>query len=124
WSPEQQMPSALSGEQAPASPDADKQMALTKVGPTGSDFIRRADLPIYDEAGQQVPVETRLRPIDDSADRAELLVILPRSSQPALCGPERMERAVETGAPIKLTVRDKLSGLLLQAVIPVGWCGG
>jgi hypothetical protein len=124
WSPAQQMPSAMSGEQIPAPVDADLAFALTAIGPTGSEFIQHADFTIYDEAGQQISVQTRLQPVAGDPARAELLVMLPRSSQPELCGKERMERAVETGAPIKVTARDKASGLVLQAVIPVAWCAG
>jgi len=77
-----------------------------------------------DVAGRPVPIQTRLVPADDSADRATLLVVLPRNMQQELCGRELLDKAIMTGAPIKLTVRDQTSGLMLQAPIPVGWCAG
>jgi hypothetical protein len=124
WSPAQQMPSAFSAEQIPAPADADMAFDLTAIGPEGAELMRRADFTASDDTGRPVLVDTRLVPADGTADRAELLVVLPRSSQPELCGKERVERAHSTGAPIKLTVRDQASGLLAQAVIPIGWCAG
>lgn len=124
WSPAQQMPSAYSAEQIPAPAGADLAFALTALGPDGSELIRRADFTISDETGRRVPLQTRLEQADGSADRATLLVVLPPGSQPELCGQERLDRAFQTGAPVKLTMRDQSSGLILQAVIPVGWCAG
>lgn len=123
WSPVQRMPSAFGAEQIPAPPGADVAFSLTAIGPEGSEFVRRADFTASDDAGRPVPVEMRLERGDDTADRATLLVVLPRSSQSQLCGDEEpMIRAFRTGAPVKLTVRDQASGLMLQAVIPLGWC--
>jgi hypothetical protein len=119
WSPAQRMPSAFSAEQISAPAGADVAFALTAMGPDGSDLIRRADFTTTDDTGP-VPVDTRLVLTEGAGDRAMLLVVLPRSSRPELC--ERMARAFKTGAPVKLTMRDQASGLLLQAVVPVGWC--
>lgn len=124
WSPAQQMPSGYSVEQVPAPAGADLAFALTALGPGGADLIRRADFTVSDETGWRVPIQMRLETHGATADRAELLVVLPRDSQPELCGEERMNRAFQTGAPIKLTLRDQLSGMVVQAVIPVGWCVG
>ena len=38
------------------------------------------------------------------------------------CASAPIERATEQGWPVKLTVRDQASGMLVQAVIPAGWC--
>ncbi len=121
------MPSAFSAEQIPAPAGADLAFALTAIGPDGSELVRRADFTASDDNGRPVPVDMRLV-LADGTDRAKLLVVLPRSSQSELCGAERGEeqwiRAFTTGAPVKLTVRDQASGLILQAVIPLGWCAG
>jgi hypothetical protein len=122
WSPAQQMPSAFSAEQIPAPAGADLAFALTAIGPEGSELIRRADFTASDDTG--LSVDTRLVLADGTANRAELLVVLPRSSQPELCVEERMDRAIRAGAPLKFTIRDQASGVLLQAVIPVRWCVG
>jgi hypothetical protein len=124
WSPAQRMPSAFGAEQIPAPAGADVAFALTAIGPGGSEFIRRADFTASDDTGRPVPVDTRLVLADDTADRANLLVVLPRSSQPELCGEEPTDRVFKTGAPIKLNMRDQVSDLNLQAVIPIGWCAG
>jgi hypothetical protein len=124
WSPAQQMPSAFGAEQIPAPADADLAFALTAIGPEGSELIRRADFSASDDTGRPVLVDTRLVLADGTAGRAELLVVIPRSSQPELCGKERIDRERNTGAPIKLTMRDQASGLMLQAPISIGWCTG
>jgi hypothetical protein len=120
WSPAQRMPSAFSAEQIPAPAGADLAFELTAIGPDGSAFVREVDFTTSDDTGRPVPVDTQLVMSDDTADRATLLVVLPRSSQPELC--EQMARALKTGAPVKLTMRDQTSGLLLQGVVPIGWC--
>jgi hypothetical protein len=124
WSPAQRMPSSFAVEQIPAPTGADIALALTAIGPDGSEFVRRADFTASDDIGRPVPVEMRLVPAEGAQDRATLLVVLPRSSQPDLCTPGRMEVAVNTGAPIKLTMRDQASGLIVQPEIPFEWCTG
>ena len=124
WSPAQKMPSAYGAEQIPAPEGADLAFALTAFGPDGAALIPRADFTASDVAGRAVPIQTRLVGADGTADRASLLVVLPRNMQQELCGKELLDKAIMTGAPIKLTVRDKTSGLMLQAPIPVGWCAG
>jgi hypothetical protein len=128
WSPAQRMPSAFGAEQVPAPAGADVAFSLTAIGPQGSELIRRADFTASEDTGRPVPADMRLVLADRTADRATLLITLPRSSQTELCGEERGEdqwiRAFKTGAPVKMTVRDQASGLILQAVIPLGWCVG
>jgi hypothetical protein len=128
WSPAQRMPSAFGAEQIPAPAGVDVAFALTAIGPEGSEFIRRADFTASDATGRPVPADIRLELPGGTPERATLLVVLPRSSQTQLCGEERGEeqwiRAFQTGAPVKLTVRDQASGLISQAVIPLGWCVG
>jgi hypothetical protein len=125
WSPAQRMPSSFSAEQIPAPAGADVALSLTAIGPGGSGFVRRADFTAADDTGRRpVPVDTRLLLADDTADRATLLVVLPRSSQPELCGTKRVDLALKTRAPIKLTMRDRASGLTVQPAIPIAWCTG
>ncbi len=124
WSPAQQMPSAFSAEQNPSPTSADVEFDLTPIGPNGSELIQRADFSAADDTGHPVSVETQLVPADGTADRAKLLVVLQRSSQPVLCTEERMARAATAGLPVKLIMRDQVSGLTLPAVIPFGWCLG
>jgi hypothetical protein len=59
---------------------------------------------------------------DGTADLATLLVVLDPGSRPELC--ERSADGSEQGWPVKLTLRDQASGVLVQAVIPAGWCAG
>lgn len=123
WSPEQRMPSAFGIEQIPAPAGVDGAFALTAIGPEGSGLIQRAEFTASDDTGRPVAAVTRLILTDGTADEATLLVVLQRSSQPVLCG-GRVVRASETGAPIKFTMRDQVSGVLVQAVLPRGWCAG
>jgi hypothetical protein len=119
WSPAQRMPSAIGAEQVAAPPGADVAVALTAIGPEGPDLIQRAVFTVSDDAGRPVPASTRLVG-DGTADPATLLMVLDPSS-PA----ERCERSVGgslQGRPVKLTVRDQASGVLVQAVLPTGWC--
>jgi hypothetical protein len=134
WSPEQRMPSAFGAEQIPAPAGADLAFALTAVGPQGPGLIQAAKFTASDDTGRAVPVVTRLVPTDGTADRATLLVMLQRGSQAVLCGrldsKQNLGGAVGTvvvsknGAAVKITVRDQASGLLVQAVLPDGWCAG
>jgi hypothetical protein len=119
WSPAQRMPSAIGAEQVAAPPGADVAFALTAIGPEGPGLIQRAVFTASDDAGRPVPASTRLVG-DGTADPATLLMVLDPSS-PA----ERCERTVGgslQGRPVKLTVRDQASGVLVQAVLPAGWC--
>jgi hypothetical protein len=124
WSPAQRMPSSFAAEQIPAPAGADVALSLTALGPGGPELVRRADFTAYDIAGSPVPIDTRLLLTDAAAERATLLVMLPRTSQSQLCGEKQLELARKAGAPIKLTMRDKASDMTLQAVIPIGWCAG
>jgi hypothetical protein len=124
WSPAQRMPSVIGAEQVPAPPGADVAFALTAIGPEGPGLIQRAVFTASDDTGRPVPVLTRLVG-DGKADPATLLVVLDPGSRQELCGAPRLGRTVdgsEQGWPIKLTVRDQASGMLVQAVIPAGWC--
>jgi hypothetical protein len=132
WSPAQRMPSAIGAEQVAAPPGADVAFGLTAIGPEGAELIQRAVFTASDDTGRPVPVVTQLVLADGSAHPAMLLVMLQRSSQPALCGNLDFAghlggavgtvRLSEKGAPVKLTLRDQASGVLVQAVIPAGWC--
>jgi hypothetical protein len=122
WSPEQRTPSAFSVEQVPAREGADVAFALTAIGPEGSRLIQRALFSASDDTGHPVGVRTRLAVGDRTADRPTLLVVLDAGSRPVLCG--RTARGSQQGTPIKLTVRDETSGVLVQARIPAGWCAG
>lgn len=125
WSPEQRMPSAIGAEQVPVPAGADLAFALTGVGRDGSQLIQRAEFAASDDTGRPVPILTRLVLADGTADRVTLLVVLQRSGEPVLCaGIGRMVGASAGGGPVKLTLRDQASGLLVQAVIPDGWCAG
>ena len=119
WSPAQRMPSAIGAEQVAAPPGADVAFALTAIGPEGPGLIQRAVFTASDDTGRPVPVRTRLVG-DGTADPATLLVVLDPGSRPELC--ERTVDGSEQGWPVKLTVRDQASGVLVQAVIPAGWC--
>jgi hypothetical protein len=124
WSPAQRMPSVIGAEQVPAPPGADVAFALTPIGPEGSGLIQRAIFTASDDTGRPVPVLTRLVG-DGKADPATLLVVLDPGSRQELCGAPRLGHTVdssEQGWPVKLTLRDQASGMLVQAVIPAGWC--
>jgi hypothetical protein len=122
WSPEQRTPSAFSVEQVPAREGADVALAVTAIGPEGSRLIQRAFFTASDDTGRPVGVRTRLVVGDRTADRPTLLVVLDARSRPVLCG--RTARGSQQGRPVKLTVRDEASGVLVQALIPAGWCAG
>jgi hypothetical protein len=113
------MPSAFSAEQVPEPTGADVAFALTAIGPEGSGLIQRAVFTASDDTGRLVPVSTRLVG-DRAAGRVTLLVVLDPRSRPVLCG--SAVRDSKQGSPVKLTMRDQDSGLLVQAVIPPGWC--
>ena len=125
WSPAQQMPSAFSAQQVTAPAGADIAFALTAIGPQGSELIRRANFTVSDDTGRPVSVVTQVEPASGTADQVvTLLVVLERTSQPMLCGEGRMEKAIQAGTPLKITMRDQVSGLLTQADVPIGWCAG
>jgi hypothetical protein len=119
WSPAQRMPSAIGAEQVAAPPGADVAFALTAIGPEGPGLIQRAVFTASDDTGRPVPVLTRLVE-DGTADRATLLVMVDPSGRTTLC--ELATEPTEQDWPVKLTVRDQSSGLLVQAVMPDGWC--
>jgi hypothetical protein len=122
WSPDQRMPSAFSVEQVPKPPGADLAFALTAIGPDGFRLIQRADFTASDDTGRPVSVQTRLLVGDGTADRATLLVQLDPSRQRPLCKPR--VGASGQDMPVKLTLRDQTSGVLVQGIIPAGWCAG
>jgi hypothetical protein len=121
WSPAQRMPSAIGAEQVAAPPGADAAIALTAIGPQGPGLIPHAVFTASDDTGRPVPVRTRLVE-DGTADLAMLLVMADPADRSALC--ERHVDGSETGWPVKLTLRDQTSGLVIQAVMPDGWCAG
>jgi hypothetical protein len=123
WSPAQRMPSAIGAEQVDAPPEADAAVALTAIGPEGPGLIQRAVFTASDDAGRGVSVRTHLVG-DGAAGPVTLLMVVEPSSRTALC--ERtlghsVQSSLES-SPIRLTVRDQVSGVLVQAVIPGGWC--
>jgi hypothetical protein len=119
WSPAQRMPSAFGAEQIAAPSGSDVAFALAAMGPDGPTLIQHADFTATDEMGRPVAIGTRLLQ-GAGAEPATLLVALDPESRPQLC--ERTGDATEQGWPIKLTVRDQTSGLVVQAVIPAEWC--
>jgi hypothetical protein len=118
WSPAQRMPSAIGAEQIPAPPGADVALALTAIGPEGPGLIQRALFTASDDTGRPVPIHTRL--VEDRTADPTLLVMLDPEGRPQLC--ERTVDGSEQGWPVKLTLRDEASGVLVQAVFPAGWC--
>jgi hypothetical protein len=119
WSPAQRMPSALSAEQVTAPAGADLALALGVVGPDGPDMLRRAAFIASDDTGR--PIRANIREVENPATgRTMLLVILDPTSRPTLCG--RTLGAPARPLPAKLTLRDRTSGLLVQATAPAEWC--
>lgn len=121
WSPDQRMPSAFGAEQVPKPAGTDLAFALTAMGPEGFQLIQRAHFTASDDTGRPVSVQTHLLVGDRTADRATLLVQLDPSRQ-LLCKPP--VGASEQAMPVKLTLRDKTSGVVVQGIIPAGWCAG
>lgn len=119
WSPAQRMPSAFGAEQITAPSGADVAFVLDAMGPDGPTLIQHADFSAVDEMGRPVAISTRLLQ-GGSAEPATLLVTLDPESRPQLC--ERTTDAMDQGWPIKLTMRDQASSLVVQAVIPAEWC--
>ena len=119
WSPEQRMPSALTAEQVPAPIGADLAIALTALGPDGDQMLHHASFAASDSANRPVPVGFQLVEEGGTADRATLLMVVKPVDRPVLCeslGPNG------AGGPVKLTVRDRTSGVVVQALTPTGWC--
>jgi hypothetical protein len=119
WSPAQRMPSAIGAEQVAAPPGSDVAFALTAIGPEGQKMIEHSVFTAWDEGGQPVAVGTSVV-AGGTADSATLLVVVDPVSRPQLC--DRSLGGSLQGWPIKLTVRDQTSGVLVQAVLPAGWC--
>jgi hypothetical protein len=119
WPTLQRWPSGLTAEQIPAPTGADLALEVVGIGPQGSEVLRQAAFAAYDDAGRAVRIRFRLSKADRTARRATLLMVLDPHSRPRLCGSVLVSKEI---APVKLTVRDKASGLLVQAAIPTGWC--
>jgi hypothetical protein len=119
WSPAQRMPSAIGVEQVGAPSGSDVAFALTAIGPEGQKKIEHSAFSAWDDSGQPVPVGTSLV-TDASGDSATLLMVVDPASRPQLC--DRSLGGSLQGQPIKLTVRDQTSGVLVQAVLPAAWC--
>ncbi len=96
---------------------------MTAIGPEGPGLIQRAVFTASDDTGRPVPVRTRLVG-DGTADRATLLVVVDPEQPTGAVRAHRwsLGRLAHRAAPVKLTVRDQASGVLVQAVIPAGWC--
>jgi hypothetical protein len=119
WSPAQRTPSAFGAEQVAAPSGSDVAFALSAIGPDGRSLIQRADFTAADDTGRPVAISTRVLAGGNAAPTM-LLVTLAPDSRPQLC--ERSVEATEQGWPIKLTVRDQASGLVVQGIIPAQWC--
>jgi len=119
WSPAQRMPSAIGIEEVAAPPGSDVAFALTAIGPDGQKMIEHSAFSAWDDSGQPVPVSTSVVS-GATADSATLLVVVDPVSRPQLC--DRSVGGSVQGWPIKLTVRDQTSGVLVQAVLPAAWC--
>jgi hypothetical protein len=120
WSPAQRMPSAFGIEQVAAPSGFDVAFALTAIGPDGPALIQHAVFTASDDTGRPVAVSTQLLQ-SSTGDPVEMLMALDPGSRPQLCE-DRTAEAWEQGWAIKLTVRDQASGLVVQAVVPGGWC--
>ena len=129
WSPAQRMPSAIGVEQVAAPSGSDVAFALTALGPDGPALVQRALFTASDDTGRPVAVSTRLL-LSGTADPVTLLVVLDPASRLQLCerSAAKLGRtvAIVDGSaqdwPVKLTLRDQASGVLVQAVFPAGWC--
>lgn len=113
WSPAQRMPSSFGIEQVDA-PGGDVAFLLTAIGPGGPAIIEQADFTATDEFGRALPISTEVRGADGASDRATLLVTLLPEGRALLCRAEQ---------PAKISVRDSVSGVRVQAPVPEGWCG-
>lgn len=113
WSPAQQMPSVISAEQVTAPLGADLAFALNGIGPDGGGVLNRAEFAVTKETGQPVPASTRIAGSETATNQATLRIVLRPDARPMLC--ESIQAA-------KLTIRDRASGMLVQAVVPDGWC--
>lgn len=119
WSPAQLMPSAISAEQVAAPPGSDLAFALTAIGDEGPEMIRRSAFAAFDDAGHPIPAQISLVG-NDTADGAMLLMALDPAVRPRLCA--HIGAALQPGLPIKISVREHISGVLVQAVLPEQWC--
>ena len=114
WSPQQRMPSAFGIEQVLTPVGADVAFVLTAIGPDGPRFIQQAEFVASDANGRTIPVRTRIVGADGVSGQAVLLVTLPADERKALCEP---------GRSAKVTLRERISGTRIQAVVPARWCG-
>jgi hypothetical protein len=119
WSPAQRMPSAFGAEQVAAPAEADLAFALSAIGPEGSDKIQHANFTASDDVGRPVAVNTSLVP-GATADSATLVLVVDPVSKPQLC--DRTLGGSLQSSPAKLTVRDQVSGVVVQGIIPADRC--
>ncbi|MGE2836544.1 hypothetical protein [Mycobacterium sp. SMC-4] len=119
WSPSQQMPSAFGIEQVATRPGYDLAFGMTAIGPGGAQLVRDAEFKAADSIGRAISIDSRLD-VAESGERATLLVTVHDESRPALC--ERHAVATGTDIPLRVTVRDQLTGVLVQGILPTGWC--
>lgn len=114
WPPEQRMPSAFSIEQVPTPDGADVAFAVAAIGPDGPQLISQARFTASDETGRPIPVQTRWEGGQGgAAENRTLLVALPPTGELPPCRADRSP---------KITVRDEVSGVRVQAVLPDGRC--
>lgn len=108
WSPQQQMPSAFAIEQRAAPSDVDLKLVLTPIGEAGPSMVRDAVFTVTDSWGRPVAATVEQLP-GDGEGVEELLVAVPTASRTDLCVP---------GGNAKITVRDQMSGVRVQATLP------
>lgn len=120
WSTTQHLPSEVAAEQVSAPAGADIALALTGIGPNGSEVLRGVSFAAFDDLGRPVPAHFRITQEGGAKDRTTLLVVLDPAGGPALCGPT--STSGQTPLPVKVTVRDQTSGMFMQAVLPARWC--
>lgn len=113
WSPQQRMPSAFGIEQVLTPVGADVAFVLTAIGPDGPRFIQQAEFVASDANGRTIPVRTRIVGGDGVSGQAVLLVTLPADGRKDLC---------ELGRSAKVTLRERISGARVQAIVPARWC--
>lgn len=120
WPTTQHLPSRVAAAQVPTPPGVDIALALTGIGPQGSQVLHRVSLTALDEFGH--PIAARFRITNQGGAKsptALVVVVLDPLNRPTLCGPISPSGQV---LPTKVTLRDQNSGMSTQAVLPPGWC--
>jgi hypothetical protein len=121
WPTTQHLSSDVAAEQVTAPPGADLAVALAGIGPQGSSMLRHASFVAADNLGRPVSARFRVTNAGTVGDRATLLVSLNPRARSALCAPTGRPGPA---LPVKVTVRDRSSGVHTQALLPPRWCAG